>query len=179
MLDTFSLWKDYDMKNIQKGNVLVVGNSGVGKSTLINAVLGENCAKTGWGITGTTNELDIYENEHIPFRIIDTIGFEPSFIKEQKAVYAVRKWTKERAKDDNPDNDINVIWLCIDGTSRKLFPKTISTLSQATSMWKSVPIIVVITKSYSEPERAENIEMVYAAFANQKKAKNLKKTLFL
>lgn len=28
-------------KNDRKGNVLVIGNSGVGKSTLINAVVGE------------------------------------------------------------------------------------------------------------------------------------------
>ena len=51
-----------------KGNVLVIGNSGVGKSTLINSVLGEECAVTGYGITGTTRELSIYENDRIPFR---------------------------------------------------------------------------------------------------------------
>ena len=49
-----------------KGNVLVIGNSGVGKSTLINAVLGEDSEKkavTGKGIRGTTLDLEIYENE--------------------------------------------------------------------------------------------------------------------
>lgn len=33
---------------MEKGNVLVIGNSGVGKSTLINSILGEDCAKIGW-----------------------------------------------------------------------------------------------------------------------------------
>ena len=76
---------------MDRGNVLVIGNSGVGKSTLINAVFGEEVAKTGWGTTGTTKELEIYESEKIPFRIIDSVGFEPSLIKQYKAVNAVKK----------------------------------------------------------------------------------------
>lgn len=163
---------------MDRGNVLVIGNSGVGKSTLINAVLGEERAKTGWGTTGTTDKLDIYESEQIPFRIIDTVGFEPSLIKEHKAINAVKKWSKNSAKEGHEDNKINVIWFCIEGTTSKLFPKTIKDLSRATSMWESVPVIVVITKSYSAPEREKNIEMVNNAFASQKwYAKNLRRII--
>lgn len=163
---------------MDRGNVLVIGNSGVGKSTLINAVLGEDVAKTGYGITGTTDALEIYESDTVPFRVIDTIGFEPTFLKEQKAINAVKKWSKESAKEGKEDNQINVIWFCVDGTSRKLFPKAIQSLSRATAMWKSVPVVVVITKSYSVPERKENIEMVQRAFAAQTKySKNLKKII--
>lgn len=160
------------------GNVLVIGNSGVGKSTLINSVLGENAARTGWGTSGTTNKLEIYESEQIGFRIIDSIGFEPSFIKEHQAINAIKKWSKESAKEGGSEKQINVIWFCVDGTSSKLFPQTIKNLSRATSMWESVPVIVVITKSYSEPERERNIEMVNNAFAQQKKyGKNLRKVI--
>ena len=67
---------------MERGNVLVIGNSGVGKSTLINAVLGVEKTKTGAGISGTTDKLEIYESEELPFRVIDTIGFEPSYLKE-------------------------------------------------------------------------------------------------
>ena len=45
----------------EKGNVLVLGNSGVGKSTLINSVFGEEVAKTGWGTTGATPTITVYE----------------------------------------------------------------------------------------------------------------------
>ncbi len=163
---------------MDRGNVLVIGNSGVGKSTLINSVLGEDVAKTGFGTTGTTDALEIYESDKVPFRVIDTIGFEPTFLKEQKAIIAVKKWSKESAKEGKEDNQINVIWFCVDGTSRKLFPKAIQSLSRATGMWKSVPVVVVITKSYSVPERKENIEMVQSAFASQTKySKNLKKII--
>ena len=163
---------------MQKGNVLVIGNSGVGKSTLINAVLGETYAITGYGTAGTTKELSIYESNEVPFRIIDTVGFEPSFFKEYAAIRAVKKWSNNSAKAGQEDTQISVIWFCVDGTARKLFPKAIQDLSHATSMWPSVPVIVVITKSYSAPERAENIEMVHSAFASQKRyAKNLRRVI--
>lgn len=162
---------------MQKGNVLVVGNSGVGKSTLINAVLGKEVAKTGFGIEGTQKRLDIYESEEIPFRIIDTMGFEPTFLKQWQAINAVKDWSKKSAQEGNEDTQINVIWFCVEGTSSKLFPKTIENLSKATAMWKSIPIITVITKSYAEGDRVKNIEMVQHAFATQKKSKNLKKII--
>lgn len=157
---------------MKKGNVLVIGNSGVGKSTLINAILGEEKAKTGWGTEGTTDRLEIYENENIPFRIIDSVGFEPSFIKRQKAINSVKKWSKASAEEGNKYNEINVIWFCIDGTARKLFSNTIKDLLKSISMWKTVPVIAVITKSYSMPERESNIEMVKEAFSKQKQYSN-------
>ena len=43
---------------MEKGNVLVIGNSGVGKSTLINSVLGVEKSKTGYGTSGTTDKLE-------------------------------------------------------------------------------------------------------------------------
>lgn len=162
-----------------KGNVLVIGNSGVGKSTLINAVLGEECAVTGYGITGTTQELSIYENGRIPFRIIDTVGFEPSFRKASRAVRSVRKWSRDSAvKEERKEERISVIWCCVEGTSRKLFPDTIKIMAKAVSMWPSVPVIAVITKSYSLPERRENIMMVHEAFSTHKKLfRNLKRII--
>jgi len=163
---------------MDRGNVLVIGNSGVGKSTLINAVLGDEKAETGWGSKGTTEKLEIYESDKLPFRIIDSVGFEPSIIKAKLAINAVKKWSRESAKEGHEDTQINVIWFCVEGTSSKLFPKAIKDLSKATSMWESVPVIVVITKSYSVPEREQNIEMVNNAFAKQKQySKNLRKVI--
>ncbi|PAU68243.1 GTP-binding DUF697 domain-containing protein [Bifidobacterium criceti] len=157
-----------------KGNVFVLGNSGVGKSTLINAVIGDDVAKTSFGTRGTTEELDIYESPDVPFRVIDSIGFEPSPIKSMRAVYAVRKWSRLSAKDGNENTRINVIWFCVDGTAAKLFPETIRNLSNAVRMWKSVPIIAVITKSYSQPDRARNIDMVREAFRGTRVERNLR-----
>ena len=156
------------MNSKEKGNVLVIGNSGVGKSTLINAVLGEKVAKTNFGSKGVTYNITPYENDEIDFRIIDTIGFEPSFFKERKAIKSIRTWQKFAEEKGCSNNKINVIWFCVEGTSGKLFPKAIEDMVRATKIWKSVPIIVVITKSYSTTDRVNNIEMVKNVFKEKK-----------
>ena len=149
---------------MKKGNVLFLGNSGVGKTTLINAILGTDAA-TGIGVAGTTKEATAYENDDIPFRIIDTMGFEPTkWFQKNKAVDDVKKWSKSAASNQEDENDIDLICLCVDGTSSKLFSKTIDEFLRSISLWKTVPIIVVITKSYSIPDREANIEMVKKAF---------------
>ncbi len=161
------------MDNKDYGNVLVIGNSGVGKSTLINAVIGSEEALTGRGSEGTTKDLRIYFQKEIGLRLVDTAGFEPSWFKQLKIIHDVKKWSQKSETEE--DHSINVIWFCVDGTSSKLFGSTINNLVKATSLWKSVPIIVVITKSYSEPERIENIKMVKTIFGKQKRVgKNLR-----
>ena len=111
-----------------KANVVVIGNSGVGKSTLINSVFrSEEMAETGIG-EATTKEMRVYESEDLNFRLIDTMGFEHGIISQSKAILAVKKWSKESIKNDDRERQINVIWYCIDGTSRKMFKKNIKKL---------------------------------------------------
>lgn len=161
-----------DSSNIvipEKANVVVVGNSGVGKSTLINSVFqSDELARTGIG-ESTTKELRVYESKELAFRLIDTMGFEPGFMNQNNAIRAIKKWSKDSIKNEDQDRQVHMIWYCIDGTSKKMFRKNIDMLAKATAIWKSVPIIVVITKSYSKPEREENVEMVYRAFQAHKK----------
>ena len=155
------------MENLVKGNVLVLGNSGVGKSTLINAVLGERKTKTGYGTVGTTKHLEVFENNEINFRLIDSVGFEPDFFRRFQAIKAVQDWCRKTAKAGNENSKINVIWFCVDGTSRKLFSQSIDSLARAASVYKSVPVIAVITKSYSRPDRESNVHMVREAFSGR------------
>lgn len=158
---------------MKKGNILFLGNSGVGKTTLINSILGTDAA-TGIGTSGTTQELRVYENDEIPFRIIDTIGFEPTkMFQQNKAIKEVQKWCKKAAEDGADQTTIDLICMCVDGTASKLFPKTIDDFLKSIVIWKTVPIIVIITKSYSLSDRDQNIQMVKDAFAGRREIKGI------
>ena len=86
----------------ERANVLVIGNSGAGKSTLINSILGDKRAEAKSG-EAVTQRLAIYENIHLPFRLIDTIGFEFDIIKQWKAINAVKRWSRESITKDSPE----------------------------------------------------------------------------
>ncbi|MBP3196060.1 MAG: GTPase domain-containing protein [Butyrivibrio sp.] len=153
---------------MEKGNVLVVGYSGVGKSTLIKTVLGEEAMKKKASDSCSPNsDFQVYENSNISFRLIDTTGIEPGMFKEQRAVKAVRKWSAQSIKSKS-DNQISVVWFCVDSFTCHLFPKTIDEFMDAISVWKNVPIIVVITQSYAKDETQHAEEIVRKAFLSQK-----------
>ena len=68
--------QNFHKKELKKMNFMIIGASGVGKSTLINALLGEKVAKEGLGGVCTT-EIRKYESKKYPFLCLyDSVGAE-------------------------------------------------------------------------------------------------------
>lgn len=65
------------IKDLRKLNIVVIGKSGVGKSTLINSLFRGNFAETGLG-RPVTKEVKKIEKNGYPLVIYDTPGFELS-----------------------------------------------------------------------------------------------------
>ena len=159
-----------------KSNVIVLGPSGVGKSTLINAVVGEEIGSS-LAISrpySKTPEIEVHDCEEFNIRLVDTVGFEPSAAKQKKAIQLVQKWTKSGAKKKDEEKSLDLVWFCVDGTSRRIFGSYIDNFIKAVKIWKNIPVIVVITKSYSELERQENVEAIRTVFEKYSEKINLK-----
>ena len=151
-------------KDDGKINVLILGTSGCGKSTLINALLEANEAPTGVG-EAVTKEIAIYQNDVLPFRMIDSVGYEYGLFSQTRIKRDIAKFCKEGVKSADIEKLIHIIWFCIDGTTKRIDQEVLGYIKSVTNDWKNVPVIVVFTKSYSSMEVEENIQMAKDAFA--------------
>ena len=103
------------MKN-QKINLMVTGATGVGKSSTINALFGEEVAKVGTSVDPETMEIEKYELDNLV--IWDTPGLGDG--KEVDNRHSKRIIDKLYEKDENGDLLIDLVLVILDGSSRDL-----------------------------------------------------------
>ena len=143
--------KNENSYKIEYLTVMLVGKSGVGKSTLINNVLKLNQgkkAKTGTGKFQTV-KMDEYQNEAVKFlKLIDTRGIE---LNVQYGAEAVKKDAKEfidrQLQSNNVNNFVHCIWYCI--TGNRFEQVEIDLLYSLKNSYgdNNIPIIIVYTQA--------------------------------
>ena len=127
-----------EMKDV---NILIAGRTGVGKSTLINAVFEGNFATTGSG-KPITQKITEIRKEGIPIVLTDTKGLEIQDYEEIKN--ELQQYIKNKNNDANPNNHIHMAWICIDENSRRIEDAEIDLCN---FLSERVPVIGVITKA--------------------------------
>lgn len=149
--DTFKGVKQ-ENKDLKKVNLLIVGKSGIGKSTLINTVFGEEIVKTGVG-KPVTEQISLIEQTDFPVRIYDTVGFEISSLgfdfKEVVKTFKanpVQKLIKKVQSTETQDDDIHVAWYVISGSGSRIEGAEIDFIKWMVK--QKIPVIIVLTKSY-------------------------------
>jgi flagellar biosynthesis GTPase FlhF len=141
-------------KKIEHLNIVLVGPSGVGKSTLINAVLKpqQNCI-TGFGKPQTRN-TEYIESEAFPFlRLADSQGIERDENLGVNSVYEkIKKFIETQIENKDSDKFIHCIWYCWTGV--RLEQSEIILLKKLSEQYtlENLPVIIVYTKAIDPKE---------------------------
>ena len=131
-------------------NILLLGPSGVGKSTLINAVYKQEICKTGKGKPCTQGEPKYYTSENIEgsekyIRLADSRGIEKGGYGVDEVVNSAKKFINYYLEQKDPDEYVHLIWYCVTGTRfEDIEQKSLIELSKLYTD-NNLPIIVVYT----------------------------------
>jgi len=145
------------IKNLKTLNIMIVGKSGVGKSTLINSLFRGNFAETGLG-RPVTSEIRKKVKKDYPLAIYDTPGFELSSGQQNKVKDEILDIIRNGFASKNINDAIHCIWYCVNvGGNRTFDESEINWLKEFTSENKvtQVPIIVVLTQAVPKKKASE------------------------
>lgn len=137
------------IKQIKRCNVLVIGSTGAGKSTLISSMLNLPISDS---VTKSISNPP-YQKPGLPIAIYDTPGLENNKKQQDRVKEQIAKFIKER-KYKEPEDQIHAIWYCVNSqvAREKLIDR-----GWISSIAKELPVIAVITrasgveKSWLEP----------------------------
>lgn len=159
------------MKDRGEVNVLIAGKTGVGKSTLINAVFQGNFATTGQGkpVTQETREI---KKDGIPLTLYDTRGLELK--KFDETFSELENFVTQKNNDSDPMKHIHMAWICIDESSRRVEDAEIE-LCKILS--KHMPVIGIITKASADEGFRLKVQNLLNTTKNVVRVNSLPQTL--
>ena len=156
-----------NLKELCQMNFLVIGTSGVGKSTLINELFGEQIAKEGTGQRCTTTRKR-YESKKYPFiSFTDSMGTE---LGDGHNLKDVEKDTLDeinnKLNSNNPNEHIHGIIYCT--TSNRFFEDELRLIQKIRAKYdgKKLPIVIAYTRA-SDDKEADSIKIAINNFLNK------------
>ncbi len=145
-----AIQKEY--KELKTLNVMILGKTGVGKSTLINNMFNKKMADVGVG-KPITKDIKKITLPDFPLAIFDTPGLELSGdFNVDSLMDAVVNEIDKGIRSGDISQAIHCIWYCISTPSHRIEQTEIDFLKKflgKTSEY-DVPVIVVLTQSYSK-----------------------------
>lgn len=135
-----------EMKDLSPVNILVIGKSGVGKSTLVNTIFREKIAATGIG-KPVTKHLQKITRKDVPITIYDSRGLELS--PEVQGQVREEIFSLVEAKKGS-NEEIHLAYYCIQATSSRIEEEEIKLIEEIA---QKIPVIIVLTQSIGEQSK--------------------------
>lgn len=132
--------------NMEHSNILLIGRTGAGKSTLINSVFGKDIAAVGVGkpCSTTFNEIrDVGSGKYPNLGLIDSRGLELK--SYERIIQELEAYIKLRADNTDPKEHIHLAWICINESDRRVEQAQIDVAEMLHR--NRIPCIVVITQA--------------------------------
>lgn len=139
-------------------NIMMIGRTGVGKSSFLNYLLNTNKLKTGVGkpITQGFETLEYDNVEGIPIRVYDSKGLEvKDFINIKESLI---DFLKTQCGTNNPLKWIHSIFYCINVKNGRLEPAEIEFINDICASISQTVHIILTNCDTSECEQVKNME---------------------
>lgn len=142
------------MEALKTLNLMILGKTGVGKSTLINALFGEERVKTGLGRPVTT-DIKRIPGDHLT--IFDTPGLELGGDNSMsKLLSQVVDVVNKQVEEGTFDDAIHCILYCVSTLSYRFEDNEAEFIKnlQAKIKTHNIPIFIVLTQSFNKNNSA-------------------------
>ena len=139
--DSFREKYDAESEAIGRFNLAVFGKTGVGKSTLINAIFGEDVAKVGIG-EPVTHGSHLYLDKVGSLGIVDTQGLEMG-VDDKKIIDELQKMIN-RTRKMPLSEQVHVAWYCVRGMDRRFEDSEAQFVRELDEL--GLPVIIVMTQ---------------------------------
>jgi uncharacterized protein (DUF697 family)/GTPase SAR1 family protein len=139
--DSFATAYKEHTNHIGRFNLAIFGKTGVGKSTLINAIFREDVAPTGIGQPVTSDE-HLYLHKSGQLGILDTRGLEIG--KDSGTILKDLREYLTKMRDKPLEDQLHVAWYCVRATDRRFEDTEAEFVRQLREL--GLPVILVMTQ---------------------------------
>ena len=142
-------------------NIVIMGKTGSGKSTIVNAIMADDVAPIGMGqpitmqnqvytqsMLLTPDNRDNIRKVNCKMNLYDTVGLELDNSITQKTLAEIRNYI-EKAQCSDTEKNVNLVWFCVNSKSNRFELYEVELIKELANRYE-IPFIIVITQCFSD-----------------------------